>query len=392
MFHFRRRRRLYALLGAGVVAGGCAAYAAYSFGWFSTLAREEDEPEEDPSTDVEKDDVSSSGKGPTSKETTIDQADIDAHVEHHFQSIQTIATETTITNLMAQLAENIKSIDNIEETVEKLRQTKLKQQEKLKVHNGGTGMLSVKQKLSMWNAVLDGAVRRFICVVWTLPMLQLQIRVQLNILGRTLYLQSSLENHAVMISSAQEAFLSIGEYLGTHGCVCMMKKSSEIGNKVVASLKKDGDFLANAVTMKDINGALSSGLEMFEKEMIRTGDWLEAVIPPNEYIDRILSSIDSLEDQQRVMAMWRETVAIMKSPEFSGQFLELCAKRLSGMISDRMEEVLGRELVHSLVRTIPPLVNEVSQALDTSSEYVKTLSSMQEIEDMSARVYANGSL
>ena len=42
MFHFRRRRRLYALLGAGVVAGGCAAYAAYSFGWFSTLAREED--------------------------------------------------------------------------------------------------------------------------------------------------------------------------------------------------------------------------------------------------------------------------------------------------------------------------------------------------------------
>jgi hypothetical protein len=171
-----------------------------------------------------------------------------------------------------------------------------------------------------------------------------------------------------------------------------MKKSSEIGNKVVASLKKDGDFLANAVTMKDINGALSSGLEMFEKEMIRTGDWLEAVIPPNEYIDRILSSIDSLEDQQRVMAMWRETVDIMKSPEFSGQFLELCAKRLSGMISDRMEEVLGRELVHSLVRTIPPLVNEVSQALDTSSEYVKTLSSMQEIEDMSARVYANGSL
>lgn len=356
------------------------------------MAREEDEPEEDPSTDVEKDDVSSSGKGPTSKETTIDQADIDAHVEHHFQSIQTIATETTITNLMARLAENIKSIDNIEETVEKLRQTKLKQQEKLKVHNGGTGMLSVKQKLSMWNAVLDGAVRRFICVVWTLPMLQLQIRVQLNILGRTLYLQSSLENHAIMISSAQEAFLSIGEYLGTHGCVCMMKKSSEIGNKVVASLKKDGDFLANAVTMKDINGALSSGLEMFEKEMIRTGDWLEAVIPPNEYIDRILSSIDSLEDQQRVMAMWRETVDIMKSPEFSGQFLELCAKRLSGMISDRMEAVLGRELVHSLVRTIPPLVNEVSQALDTSSEYVKTLSSMQEIEDMSVRVYANGSL
>ena len=388
MFHWTRRRRIFTLLGAGVVAGGCAAYAAYSFGWFSTLTQEE-EGEDDATEDINTDDLFSSEK--EGRKETIDQADINAHVENHFQSIQTIATETTIANLMVQLADHIKSMDHIEEIVEKMRQAQSrKQHETLKVHNGGTGVLSVEEKISMWDTVLDGAVCRFICIVWILPMLQLQIRVQLNILGRTLYLQSSLEKHSIMVSSAQEAFLSIGEYLGKHGCVLLMQKASIVGEKAVSILKKDKSSLADVVSMKDINRALSAALEMFETETIRSGDWLEAVIPPNEYVDRIVASIDSAEERERVVAMWRESIAIIQSPEFSCNFLEVCSKQLAGMISKRMEEKITKEM--PLVRTIPPLVNEVSLALDTSSEYFSTLSSMQEMEDMSAQVYANGSL
>jgi len=388
MFHLTRKRRIFTLLGAGVIAGGCAAYAAYSFGWFSTLTQEE-EGEDDTTESTNTDDLfSSENEG---RKETVDQADITAHVENHFQSIQTIATETTIANLMVQLADHIKSIDHIEEIIEKMRQANSrKQHETLKVHNGGTHVLSVEEKISMWDTVLDGAVCRFVCIVWILPMLQLQIRVQLNILGRTLYLQSSLDKHSIIGSSAQEAFLSIGEYLGKHGCIFLMQKASIIGKKAVAIFKKDKGSLADVVTMRDINRALSAALEMFEKETIRTGDWLGAVIPPNDYVDSIVASIGSAEERERVVTMWRETVAIIQSPEFSCHFLEVCSKQLSGMISKRMEDKITKEM--PLVRTIPPLVNEVSLALDTSSEYFSTLSSMQEMEDMSARVYANGSL
>lgn len=388
MFQLTRRRRLLTLLGAGVVAGGCAAYAAYSFGWFSTFTEEEEE-KDDETVDENNEQDSLSSEQEQTKET-MQQLDINAHLEQHFQSIQTIAKETTITTLMVRLSENIKSIDAIDETVEKLKRAQSKNCETLKDHNGRSCVLSVEEKISMWNAVLDGAMCRFICVVWIVPMLQLQIRVQLNILGRTLYLQSLLEHHTLMVSGAQEAFLSIGEYLGEQGCTFMMQRASTISTKAVGILKKGRDSLVDVVTMKDINRALSAALEMFEQEILSTGDWLQAVIPPNEYIDRIISRVESPEDRHGVFVMWQETVTIMKSPQFSSHFLELCSKRLSGMISEGMEKKITKEM--PLVHTIAPLVNEVSRVLDTSSDYFSTLSSMQEIQDMSARVYANGSL
>lgn len=385
-----KRRRLVALLGAGVAVGGCAAYAAYSLGWFSSLREEEDDKDEtieDPNGEKEDIQCSTEKEG---KDDTIVQLDVNAHLEQHFQSIQTIATEKTISNLMIRLADTIKSMTRIEDTIEKMRQSSKRREASLKEQNGVAPVLCLEEKILMWDSVLEGAVCRFICTAWVVPMLQLQIRVQLNILGRTLYLQSSLAHHMLMASSAQEAFLSIGEYLGEYGCGYMMQKASIIGKQVTCLLKKNAPSLTEMVTMHDINKALSTGLEMFEHETITSGDWLEAVIPPEEYVDRIISRVESQEDRRSVVAMWQETVTIMKSPQFSSHFLSLCSKTLSGMISARVGEKVENAM--PLVNTIPPLVIEVSQALETSSDYFLTISSLKDIQDMSARVYAVGSL
>lgn len=389
------------LVGAGILAGGCAAYAAYSFGWLSSLTQEdEEEGEEENMSSPERSRDEQERSGPlrnTSKEKIgedpIEQLDVNAHLEHHFQSIQTIATETTISNLLIPLAEKIRSYNSIESTIHILKGALSKKEESKECNGSGNrkeSTLRVEEKMTLWETVLEGILCRFLCVVWMVPMLHVQVRVQLNILGRTLYLQSSLEHHMLLTSKAQECFLSIGEYFGNEGCTHLLTIASRVSKASMKQLKKEKGWLVEPVTMVDINTLLSDALNVFEQQAICSGDWLQAILPNDDMIENIIERVDSPDDRHAVAAMWRETVAVMKQPHMSSHYLRICSKTLSRVISEHVGEKVDKKM--PLVNTIPPLVNEVSHALDSSSTYFSLLSSMKVIQDMSARVYATGSL
>jgi hypothetical protein len=54
--------------------------------------------------------------------------------------------------------------------------------------------LSGEQKVVLWEELTSAAFTRAVGSLWLLPLLDLFVRVQLNILGRHLYLESALDS------------------------------------------------------------------------------------------------------------------------------------------------------------------------------------------------------
>lgn len=57
----------------------------------------------------------------------------------------------------------------------------------------GSAPLSQAEKLATWEELKVAAFSRAVGAAWLLPLLDLFVRVQLNILGRHLYLESAVE-------------------------------------------------------------------------------------------------------------------------------------------------------------------------------------------------------
>lgn len=379
MFEWWAKRKRLVL--AGLAGCGAAAYVAYTY-YYQNESDDKISPQSD-----------AVNKNNAEEETALEQRDANAHMEHHFKSIQEIARTTTIPSLMIQLSHNITEYDGLEDMVDRLK-TAVQQKH---------GSMTVKDKLDAWNGVLERVIARSVAVIWLVPMIHAQVRVQLNVLGRNLYVQSMLsdiDSHqgvARLSSASQEGFLSIAEYIGSEGYRIIMDHATQVSKKALEGVNS----VADKVTVVEWNALVSHALHEFESTCAKDGWWSDAMLPPSEYIRKNVLKLDRPDnsalmagyqqgglDIDAIEAMYRETVHIVQS-DACLKCIRASAMELSSMMSKHVVEHFGGKGERfPLVKIVPVVANHISSLLNQQGEFYSAVD--DEISRLGAMVYSAG--
>jgi peroxin-3 len=428
----RLRRRTLAVVAAGV-AGGTAAYLTYSW-WMSEKQSEDGNSTEDEGNSIRDNKIIHVEKKETDKEfgegskaqrdggmredesgllpgglplddlathDAMAQEDSNLHLERHFKSIQDIAQSTTLPSLLVPLADSMKGLDGMEIKLQKLADAK-----------SGKVPLDVQEKKKIWQDIGKDAVGRAVASIWLLPLLHLQIRVQLTVLGRNLYLGSVMAesedlsegygkkgsgsiNVPHLSAESQEAFLSLAEYLGNEGFEQIMEGARLAADSVVSGLE-----LTDTMHGAESNSLLSRALELFD-QWVREKKFVQLILPPPNTLRQALAldhpndnavfhgAESSWIDADCVEAMFHETEKIISSKFFASVVYET-ASNIARMMSESVVSHIPSNGC-AFVTLIPVIAREAARVLEPEGKYCSSLASMPGTISLTRVIYSCGS-
>lgn len=372
--------------------------------------------------------------------TNTGALDASAHLQHHFDSIQQIADATTLPSLLLPLSRALAAADGIDASLEKLRSAK-----------GGVISLSPVEKRKLWEDLPGAALGRLIASIWSLSLLSVQVRVQLNVLGRHLYLEAAL--HDAMSSgsgggglggafgnrglsrlsggvrpppqlsaSSQESFLSFAEYLISVGHVKLLVVARRAADAALVGVSLDQE-----INSKELEVILSRSLALFSQEILGgriisqpgidsassststtavntdfiVGKWIECLLPPPPELREMLrvkkpddramlpGAHDLLVDVDAVHAMVEEVGCILSSERFE-QVVVGVARYVSKLAASGLGERMGEGSALPLAKLVPLIIAEARCTLAVRGEAAVAIATMPEVAALCATVYSCG--
>jgi peroxin-3 len=271
-------------LAAAGAAGAAAAYYVYKYYWTEEEAGGEPERLD---ADAARASTSGGGGGGVLVDLRDGGAaaaaalDAQAHLQHHFDSIQEIADATTIPSLLPALARALAAADDVDGALAALRAAR-----------AGGAPLSQDQKVALWREMAAAALARLAAACWALPLLDLQVRVALSVLGRQLYLEAALAEAPgggggggggaplpprPLSAPSQEAFLAHSEHLAKGGLSALVAAAQPGAAAALAGVP-----LGAALGAAELGAALSGALEALSGGAAAGGGggWARFLLPP----------------------------------------------------------------------------------------------------------------
>lgn len=147
--------------------------------------------------------------------------------KQHFESTERTCNQT-ILSLSKIVSESILANINTEEIVQKLQE-------------------NPEDKLSLWEQLKVMIFTRICVLVYALCILQVTLRVQLNVIGGYLYRDSVQENDPLVDSDLQTKYLSLCHNFVGNGIEDLVKQINKAVKKVV-----EGVSLKSKVTLQDV--------------------------------------------------------------------------------------------------------------------------------------------
>eukprot|EP01023_Acetabularia_acetabulum_P015803 TRINITY_DN1773_c0_g1_i3.p1 TRINITY_DN1773_c0_g1~~TRINITY_DN1773_c0_g1_i3.p1 ORF type:complete len:407 (-),score=68.31 TRINITY_DN1773_c0_g1_i3:167-1387(-) len=111
------------------------------------------------------------------------QQQADQKLAGHFESVKKVALQVTLPLELLKLKQKIFELADVDKLTKKLRDARQ-----------GTITLSSEEKQEVWNQLKVVSFERLVALVWLMPFLQLLVLTQLGVLGRYLYLSSSMQD------------------------------------------------------------------------------------------------------------------------------------------------------------------------------------------------------
>ncbi|KAK2080249.1 hypothetical protein QBZ16_000102 [Prototheca wickerhamii] len=193
--------------------------------------------------------------------------DAEAHLLHHFQSIQDIVETTTLPSLLPTLSAALAQASGVQGLLARLR-----------TGPPGNKRYSSEEKAALWEELKVASLAQLLLTVRLLPLLALTVRCQLSILGRYLYLESALEadgpgpgpegtlaalHTAPRLSTpSQERFLSFADHLAREGHA--PPPPGRRARRAAAAARAKS--LQDAVSERDVAQLLSDALSLMDSE------------------------------------------------------------------------------------------------------------------------------
>ncbi|XVE63995.1 hypothetical protein DITRI_Ditri07aG0065300 [Diplodiscus trichospermus] len=194
---------------------------------------------------------------------------IKAQMQVHFDNVQRIADTTTLPHAMHYLSCRIGEDLDLSHLTERLIRGK-----------GQPNSLSSSEKLELWDRLKILSFTRLAVSIWAVTMLSLYIRVQVNILGRHLYIDTArglgsshlLEGEDLIDRDDQKKFLASADYLANYGLQTLLSnmqiaatevlKAEEFGRVFEISLKAVVNTLVEEKGFQSGGGNLTLGMPL----------------------------------------------------------------------------------------------------------------------------------
>ncbi|KAI9101523.1 hypothetical protein K1719_023767 [Acacia pycnantha] len=258
---------------------------------------------------------------------------IKAQIQAHFKNIQMISDTITLPHAMHYLSCRIAEDLDLSELLERLIQGK-----------GQPNTLTNSEKLELWERLKILSFTKMALSVWATTMLSLYVKVQVNILGRLLYIDTArslgssnlLENRDVVDREDQQKFLGSVDFLAQYGIPSLVS-DMELATK--EALK--GKQLRDAFNSKALHEIFMQILNTF----MSTGSphsWVKYMMPEAiESRTTISSSVDSVpSDTIGLDQLMAEARAVLTSAEF-GNVVETSLKAVLDTLVELMAAKFG---------------------------------------------------
>ncbi|XVE63994.1 hypothetical protein DITRI_Ditri07aG0065300 [Diplodiscus trichospermus] len=313
---------------------------------------------------------------------------IKAQMQVHFDNVQRIADTTTLPHAMHYLSCRIGEDLDLSHLTERLIRGK-----------GQPNSLSSSEKLELWDRLKILSFTRLAVSIWAVTMLSLYIRVQVNILGRHLYIDTArglgsshlLEGEDLIDRDDQKKFLASADYLANYGLQTLLS-NMQIAATEVLKAKQLRDFFNTTV----LHQTIMQILEMF-MSMGSSYHWVDCLMPedPRMYTLPAASSSDKTNPPELTHfdQLMVETREVLSSEEF-GRVFEISLKAVvNTLVEEKGFQSGGGNLTLGmpLARLLPRIAQICPSLLDepNKNQFIQTIQSVPEVELFFSLLYAN---
>ncbi|KAK7320156.1 hypothetical protein RJT34_04890 [Clitoria ternatea] len=310
---------------------------------------------------------------------------VKAQMQAHFENIQRIS-DVTLPHALLDLSCRIAEELDLSLLLERLIQGK-----------GQPSTLTQSEKLELWSRLKILSFTKMTLSVWATTMLSLYTKVQVNILGRHLYIDtarslgisSSMESGDVIEREYQKKFLDSVDFLSQHGMPALIF-DMESATKEVLKGKKLSTFFNNTTLHETIMQILNIFMSMGGPHSL-----VKYMIPEDVKSYSTTSGDDDLvpSDVNEFEQLMMEAREVLSSTEF-GSIVEISLKA----VVDTLVELIGAKFSGGsvtaglpLAKVLPPVAQMCPLLLEEPSknQFIKVIKNIQEVELFFTLLYAN---
>ncbi|XP_061343648.1 peroxisome biogenesis protein 3-2-like isoform X2 [Gastrolobium bilobum] len=307
-------------------------------------------------------------------------------MQAHFENIQRISETITLPHAMHSLSSRISEELDLSQLLEKLIQGK-----------GQPNTLTRSEKLVLWDRLKILSFTRMVLSLWATTMLSLYIKVQVNILGRHLYIDTarslgsynSMESGDVIDREDQQKFLGSVDFLSQCGMATLISDMETATKEVLQGKQLRSVF--NSTTLQE---TIMQILDTFIS-MGSTYSWVKYLMPEDVKAhsktslgdDRVPADV-TLFDQLMV-----EARAVLSSAEF-GSIVDISLKAVVDTVVEHMEAKLrggNVTLGLPLAKVLPQVAQMRPLLLEEPSKnhFIQVIKNIPEVEPFFTLLYAN---
>ncbi|KAI7985266.1 Peroxisome biogenesis protein 3-2 [Camellia lanceoleosa] len=304
---------------------------------------------------------------------------IKAQMQVHFGNIQRIADTATLPHSMLYLSSRVAEELDLLHLTEQLIRGK-----------GQSNSLSSSEKLELWEKLKILSFTRMVLSLWAMTMLSLYIRVQVNILGRHLYIDTArdlgsshlLDEADLIDRNDQHQFLASADFLSNYGMPTLISNMQAAASEVLKG--KQLKDLFNTTVLHETTVQI---LDMF-MSMGSPHHWVDYLMPedPNFYKLVAFSNSDSTDpsDSTKFDRLMVETRAVLSSAEF-GNMVDVSLNTAVDALMEDIKAHLGEgnslpgiplaKLLPRLAQISPLLLEEPSK-----NRFIQIIQTIPEVE------------
>lgn len=235
---------------------------------------------------------------------------VKVQMQVHFENIQRIADTTTLPHAMLYLSARVEEELDILHVTEKLMKGK-----------DQPNTLTSSEKLELWDRLKILSFTRTVLSIWAMTTLSLYIRVQVNILGRHMYIDTArglgashlLDEAELIDRNDQQQFLAAVDFLSNYGMSTLLSNMLAAAAEVLKE-KQLKDIFTTSVLHETILQILDKFMSMGNPHQ-----WVDYLMPEDlKYRSAAFSSRDgqNVSEVSKFDLLMLETHAVLSSAEF----------------------------------------------------------------------------
>ncbi|KAF2731109.1 Peroxin-3 [Polyplosphaeria fusca] len=289
-----------------------------------------------------------------------------------------------------------------------------------------------KSKAQLWNEMKIGSISRAFTLLYTLSLLTLLTRIQLNLLGRRNYLASvvslasppteaskiSLENHDDdnfehaygNDFETNRRYLSLSWWLLHRGCIDLMRKVTTAVKEVFGSLNPREEITLEKLS--ELTLEVRKKVEGATDELRRQKKWLPHLLPPPDQESYVLHESGMAESSTSTPSpslrrLIDETSDLIDSPSFTHVLTLLLDAAFSHLIDTkisqqaykipptsatpaRVQEIVGADAKAKVASSLAVFCRQAHAiGSGANNDYAAAVESVNDLEAFAAVVYSS---